>query len=140
MQTDSNPPPGSSGRFDEFKTMSQALRPMRLMRMLLVLAVSGISAWAQTNVNDAGTNYDPTASMAAGTNTPAAGGEVRQLTLQDCIQMTLEHNLDLQIDRYNPQIAYFTLHGDYGPYDPALFLEGQHSHNEAGSQLLSGGF
>ena len=29
----------------------------------------------------------------------------RQLTLQDCIQMALENNLDLQVSSFNPQIA-----------------------------------
>jgi len=54
--------------------------------------------------------------------------------------LALQHNLDLQIDRYNPQISLYNLRGAYGAYDPALFLSGQHDHNEAGSQILGGGF
>jgi outer membrane protein TolC len=65
---------------------------------------------------------------------------VRQLSMQDCIELALRHNLDLQIDRYNPAIALFNLRGDYGAYDPSFTLSGQHDHNEAGSQLLGGGF
>jgi outer membrane protein len=91
---------------------------MRLLRILLVLAGAGTLAVAQTN----------------------APQNVRALSLQDCIQLALQHNLDLQIDRYNPQIARFNLAGDYGVYDPAFTLSGQHDHNEAGSQLLGGGF
>jgi len=86
--------------------------------MLGILASLGTVAVAQTN------------------NAPA----VRSVSLQDCIQMALQHNLDLQIDRYNPQIAQFNLNGDYGAYDPTFSLSGQHDHNEAGSQLLGGGF
>jgi outer membrane protein TolC len=71
------------------------------------------------------------------TNTPL---KTRTLSLQDCVQLALQHNLDLQIDRYNPRVALYTLAADYGPYDPSLFLQGQHDHNEAGSRLLSGGF
>jgi outer membrane protein TolC len=70
----------------------------------------------------------------------AATNAVRQISLQDCIQLALQHNLDLQIDRYNPQIALFNLRGDYGAYDPSFSLSGQHDHNEAGSQILAGGF
>jgi outer membrane protein TolC len=64
----------------------------------------------------------------------------RELSLQDCIELALRHNLDLQIDRYNPEIQLFTLQAYYGYYDPTLNLSGQHSHDQAGSRLLSGGF
>jgi outer membrane protein TolC len=80
-----------------------------------------------------------TATLAAlgQTNTAA---DVRQLSLQDCIELTLKHNLDLKIDRYNPEIQLFTLEAYYGYYDPNLNLSGQHSHDQAGSRILSGGF
>src|SRR5258708_3038581 len=91
---------------------------MRLFRILLVLASVGSVVLAQTNA------------------TP----EVRKLSLQDCIQLALQHNLDLQIDRYNPEISLFNLRATYGDYDPNFSLSGQHDHNESGSQLLSGGF
>src|ERR1051326_3028651 len=71
------------------------------------------------------------------TNPPAKS---RELSLQDCIELALKHNLDLQIDRYNPEIQLFTLQADYGGYDPTLNLSGQHDHNESGTRLLSGGF
>jgi outer membrane protein TolC len=71
------------------------------------------------------------------TNPPANS---RQLSLQDCIEMTLKHNLDLRIDRYNPEIQLFSLEAYYGYYDPTLNLSGQHSHEQAGSRILSGGF
>jgi outer membrane protein TolC len=91
---------------------------MRLFMMSLVLVGGSLGALAQTNA--------PT--------------EVRTLSMQDCIQMALQHNLDLQIDRYNPVFSLYALRGDYGVYDPSLFLSGQQNHNEAGSQLLGGGF
>lgn len=91
---------------------------MRILRILLLLAGVGSVGFAQTNTTQA----------------------ARQLSLQDCIQLALQHNLDLQIDRYNPEIALFNLRGDYGVYDPSFNLSGQHDHNEAGSQLLAGGF
>ena len=89
---------------------------MRLIRILLVLVGAGVVTLAQTS-------------------TPA---KVRQLSLQDCIQLALKNNLDLQIDRYNPEISLFTLKANYGGYDPTLSLSGQHDHAETGSQLISG--
>ena len=106
------------GLFDETKLMPQSPHTMRILRILWVLACAGTVAIAQSNTNL----------------------EVRTLSLQDCIQLALQHNLDLQIDRYNPQISRFNLAGYYGAYDPSLNLSGQHDHNEAGSQLLAGGF
>jgi outer membrane protein TolC len=37
-------------------------------------------------------------------------------------------------------LSLYALRGDYGAYDPSLFLSGQQNHNEAGSELLGGGF
>jgi outer membrane protein TolC len=91
---------------------------MRLLRILLMLVAGSSAVIAQTN----------------------ATSQSRQLSLQDCIQLALQHNLSLQIDRYNPDIARFNLWGDYGAYDPTFSLSGQHDHNEAGNQLLGGGF
>jgi outer membrane protein TolC len=61
-----------------------------------------------------------------------SNGKVRELSLQDCIELTLKHNLDLKIDRYDPEIQLYTLQGAYGAYDPTLSLSGQHNHRESG--------
>src|SRR5689334_174920 len=92
---------------------------MRLLTICLVLLGASSFALAQTN--------EPSK-------------EVRRLALQECIQMALKHNLDLQIDRYNPEILLYTLKANYGVYDPTFSLSGEHDHNEAGSQILGGGF
>lgn len=86
--------------------------------MLLVLAAGTLVAPAQTN----------------------APANARQMSLQECIQEALKHNLDIQIDRYDPQIALFNLQGTYGGYDPTFNFSGERDHNEAGSRLLAGGF
>ena len=46
----------------------------------------------------------------------------RPLNLRECIAQALEHNLDLQIDRYDPEIARLRLGGAYGVYDPTFSL------------------
>lgn len=63
------------------------------------------------------------------------GAASRLLTLEDCIQTALQHNLDVQIERYNPQVSFFSLRGAYGGYDPLFSLSGQHDYS-----LSSGGF
>jgi len=88
---------------------------MRLFGILLVLAGATLAGPGQTNVPPA---------------------KVRELSLQECIQLTLQHNLDLQIDRLNPQLQYNTLRADYGAYEPALSLSGKHDYTSVGSQLF----
>jgi outer membrane protein len=100
---------------------------MRLLKVFLVFAGAGSLAMAQTE------NPLPLDQ----TNGPE---HVRRLSLQDALQLALEHNLDLQIDRYNPQIALFTLKGAYAGYDPTMSISGQHDHSESGAQVLGGGF
>lgn len=53
--------------------------------------------------------------------------------------MALEKNLELRIDRYNPQFALFNLAAARAGYEPTLNLSGQHNHDEQGSQLVGGG-
>ncbi|MGH7969152.1 MAG: TolC family protein, partial [Limisphaerales bacterium] len=112
---------------------------MRLLRILLALAGGASLALAQTNT------YPPVAP--APTNAPLpllvpANGsvQIRKVSLEDLIQQALQHNLDLQIDRYNPSIALFNLSGAYAGYDPTMDISGQHDHSESGPRLLAGGF
>jgi outer membrane protein TolC len=65
------------------------------------------------------------AAAQTGTNAVAP----REMALQDCIQEALQHNLDVQIERYNPQISLYNLHAAYGGYDPLLNISGQHNYN-----------
>jgi len=67
-----------------------------------------------------------------------SSANVRELSLQDCIELTLKHNLELRFDRYNPEIQLYTLNGAFGAYDPTFSLSGQHDHNESGSSLVQG--
>src|SRR6185503_17726691 len=61
----------------------------------------------------------------AQTNAP----KTRILSLQDCIVIALEDNFDIQIHRYDPIIARYTLFGTYGAYDPVLSMSGEHAYN-----------
>ena len=69
-----------------------------------------------------------------GTNTPAG----RAMSLPDCIQAALAHNLDVQIERINPQISRFNLNAAYSGYDPAFTASGQHDYNKSGGVFTNG--
>lgn len=57
---------------------------------------------------------------AALTALTTAAGEVRQLSLEDCLQLAIEKNLGLRIARYDPRLAAVSLHAAYAPYDPTF--------------------
>ena len=52
----------------------------------------------------------------------------RTLSLRECIAMSLENNLDLKIERYNPKIADYLLRASYGAYDPVFSIYTKHSY------------
>src|SRR5688572_24502231 len=52
--------------------------------------------------------------------------KVRRLSLEDCMQLALEKNLDIRIQRYLPDFARLDLDGAYSAYDPQFaFRAGQ---------------
>src|SRR5687767_13648389 len=51
---------------------------------------------------------------------------VRPLSLKDCIQIALEHNLDVKIERFMPEIARYDLNVSYARYEPILSGSGFH--------------
>ena len=83
---------------------------------------------------------------AAQTNYPAlylpstAPAQIRPLSLRDCIELTLRNNMTIQVQRYNPVLAYHALRAQYGAYDPSFALSGTHRHDEAGTEILGAGF
>lgn len=48
---------------------------------------------------------------------------VRTLSLEDCVRMALERNLDVQIRRYDPEVSRYGVSIQYGAYEPVLGLE-----------------
>src|SRR5713101_4564845 len=98
--------------------MPHFLRTMKFIVFLLVMAGTCIVALAQTDTST----------------------KTRELSLDDCIQMALKENLDLQVERLDATISLYTLNGAYSAYDPLLSVSGQHNYYEAGAKLLSGGF
>lgn len=67
----------------------------------------------------------------------AEADRVRVLALEDCIKIALEHNLDIQVARLEPEMAGFSLRASYGNYEPTLSLGGSHSYQESTSGTKS---
>ena len=59
----------------------------------------------------------------------------RQLALMECIQLALEHNLDLKIARYDPQIARLNLSLAYAAYEPSLNFDATHHYSASAGGL-----
>jgi outer membrane protein len=62
----------------------------------------------------------------------AAGAEktnVVELSLAECVELALDHNLDIQITRVAPEIARYELELAYAPYDPFFDFSAVHSYS-----------
>ena len=71
------------------------LRGARLLSAAVVVCSVAVSASAQTSMG-----AQPPAAAAS----EQASGPVRRLSINDAVQLALEHNLDIQVQRLNPQI------------------------------------
>ena len=81
---------------------------MQLTRkIIIVLAGLALTAGAQQP-------QQPPAAATAGAR------KTRVLTVEEAVQLALEHNLDIQITKYNPIKDQLTLNGSYSAYDPAF--------------------
>jgi outer membrane protein len=79
---------------------------MRLLTVLLIFTCSQVAGLSQTREM-----------------------VVRNLALEDCLELALKHNLNLQIQRLDPQIARYSLSAAYGAYDPAFNISGEHTYS-----------
>jgi outer membrane protein TolC len=96
---------------------------MKSSRVFSFLFFVALTAAAQTSTN-----------MVTGTNTVAGN----PMSLLDCIKESLSHNFDVQIERYNPQIALFVLNATYSGYDPMFNFTGQHNYYNSGPRYENG--
>jgi outer membrane protein len=65
-------------------------------------------------------------SLAAASAAEPAAPPVQKLSLDDCIKLALEHNLSVQIQRLNPEMARFAVAIAYAGYDPNFSVNGTH--------------
>ncbi|MCI0541422.1 MAG: TolC family protein [Verrucomicrobiales bacterium] len=53
----------------------------------------------------------------------------RTLSLPECIQIALDHNLEVKIARFTPEIRRHNLASAYGVYEPSFEVAGTHSYS-----------
>jgi outer membrane protein TolC len=56
--------------------------------------------------------------------------QMRPLSLPECIQIALEHNLTIQIERVNPKLSLYSLRVSQGAYDPSFFFSYRQQHRQ----------
>lgn len=67
-------------------------------------------------------------------------GEVRQVSLDDCLQLALQKNLDVRIAQYAPMVTRLTLSSAYWTYEPTLSAGARQSFSETEAITVIGGF
>ncbi len=58
--------------------------------------------------------------------------------MDDAIHLTLEHNLSVQIQRYNPLLDRYALAADYGVYEPAFYASGSDTFTARPGNVFNG--
>lgn len=53
----------------------------------------------------------------------------RTLSLQECVRLALEHNLNVKVARFEPEIARQKVSAAYGAYEPTFEIAGTHSYS-----------
>ena len=59
---------------------------------------------------------------------PGNTRKIKTLTLDECIRLALQHNLDIQIQQLNPTINQYLLNVNYGTYEPVFSFTAEQSY------------
>lgn len=121
--------------FDEKKEIKHSSALMQLKRTLCLVVSLGAGLMANAQPTFAPyppAQMAPPAQMTPSTQiTNSSSGQTREtrvLSLQDCIKLALEHNLDIQIQKYNPIINQYAIDFDLGGYEPSFSMTAQKSY------------
>jgi outer membrane protein len=102
---------------DECGWKPQNGKGMKRFSIITVFVLTALTSFAQTN---------------------APAGATRAMSLADCIQEAMQHNLDMQVQRYNPEFSLYQLNAEYGGYDPTFSFSGTHNYNDSGATFQNG--
>jgi outer membrane protein len=75
------------------------------------------------------------AALAGQGQTEGSTNRQEKISLQECIRLALLHNRQLQVQRYNPDIARLTLGASYAAYDPMFTSGYRHTHEVASGTI-----
>ncbi|MDB6110199.1 MAG: Outer rane efflux protein, partial [Pedosphaera sp.] len=101
------------GSIDEITKIKHPARLMQLTRMFCItFAGLALTAGAQ--------DQQPPTSQLPPPQDLSEARQTRVLTVEEAVRLALEHNLDIQIQRYNPIVNQFLLESGYGIYEPAF--------------------
>jgi outer membrane protein TolC len=105
---------------------------MNLRRLPIALGIAsllaGVALWAQESAP-----APSPATVPEPTSTPVRAPAGPELTLEQCIARALQRNFDLEIDRFDPQIAKEAIDVARDPFQPVLSVTSNvsHSHDAA---------
>jgi outer membrane protein TolC len=129
--------------FDEMAAITHSRRLMQ-PRMILFLALAACLPFEAMAQPQTDTNQTQTAQTQTDTNLtqtaqapPAPARKERLVSLQDCLQLALQHNLDIQIQRYDPIVSQYTLDVSYDTYEPVFNLTAEKSYNASPGTLFT---
>lgn len=77
---------------------------------------------------------------AAGLPVALTAAEIRQVSLDDCLQLALQKNLDVRIAQYTPMVTRLTLSSAYWTYEPTLSAGARQSFAESEALTVIGAF
>ena len=111
-----------------------------LATMMLCTGAFTLSALAQEQADPTIEEAPPSDLSVTNTATPSLQLEdtERNLSLVDCVQIGLEHNLDIQITRIDPEISEYSYSMAYAGYDPTLTASYQYGFNKNPSSVDPG--
>ena len=69
----------------------------------------------------------------------STGGDEIRLSLRECIHLALNHNLDIEISRYQPWIDDQALRGAFGTFDHVLYADASAGRNRLAARDLFAG-
>lgn len=82
-------------------------------------------------------NAAPSPAAAPSTGTPT-NPNARVLSLDEAIRLALEHNYNVKIQQFNPEIARYSLKAEYGVYDPRFNFTVQREDRQEESRIAGG--
>ncbi len=73
-----------------------------------------------------------------GVHLAAQTNKVQSITLEEAVQTALQHNLNVQIQRFNPLLDRFALEANYGAYDTSFSFIPKDTYTAQPGQIFNG--